>query len=748
VSEPDGGAAGELDRLAALAGIEPTYRDYYGRETLVSPATKRNLLRALGFAAESPQDVVASLATFIELPWTRTLEPVVVAKRAARRLRVAVTLPESETERVLEWRIEGEDGQSNEGSARFGTLRFGGRHVGPGGVMVRRTLELAIDLPAGYHRVRVDGAQSVLIVAPSQCFLPRALARGAKLWGIAVQLYGLRSRRNWGIGDFGDLCEVARATDRAGASAIGLNPLHELDPADPESCSPYSPSSRLFLNVAYLDVEAMHDFAESDEARRLAASPAFARALAAAREAPLVDYSSVAACKRPVLELLYASFQRAHLARDTERARAFHAFVAWGGKALERLAVFEALRERFAGEEPREHGWAAWPAEFRDPDSAAVARFRDERRERIDFFAYLQWNADLQLAAAARACGDMPIGLYRDLAVGTGSGGAEAWGDQRAFLSGVSIGAPPDALNVRGQNWGLAPPNPLALRENAYAPFVQLVRANMRHCGALRIDHVMALQRLFLIPHGEPPSAGAYVRFPFDDLLAVVALESGRNRCLVVGEDLGTVPEGFRARLQRARALSCRLLYFEREPDGTYRSPDTYPALALASPGTHDLPTLAAFWTGRDLDVRAQLGLLPPDETLEQARLSRTREQAQLIDALVAGGDLEPEAAERLRAPSGADDAALLGPAVRAAYRYLARSDARLVIAALEDALDVVDQTNVPGTTWEHPNWRRRLGVAVEDLADEPRFAAFSSVLRAFRARGGRRSARSSTEPR
>jgi 4-alpha-glucanotransferase len=747
VIEADEAAAHDLDRLAELAGIEPSYHDYYGRQTLVSPATKRAILSALGVATGSAEEIATSLDALEELPWRRTIEPVVVTTRTARRLRVPVTLPESDAGRVLSWRVAEEGGHAHEGSLRFGTLRFAGKRAGRGGIMVRRTLELPIGLPAGYHRIFVDGAEGTLIVAPPRCYLPRALVRGAKLWGIAVQLYGLRSHRNWGIGDFADLRELGHAADGAGAAAIGLNPLHELDPTDPEACSPYSPSSRLFLNVAYLDVEGVPDFAESDEARRLAGSAGFVRALAAARDASLVDYGAVAACKRPVLELLYASFRRVHLARDTERARAFHEFVARGGKALERLGVFEALRERFAEGHQSERGWATWPTEFRDPDSAAVASFREERRERIDFFAYLQWNAELQLATAALACRRMPLGLYRDLAVGAGPGGAEAWSDQRIFLSRVSIGAPPDALNVRGQNWGLAPASPLALRESAYAPFAHLVRANMRHAGALRIDHVMSLRRLFLIPEGEPPGGGAYVRYPFEDLLAVVALESERHRCLVVGEDLGTVPEGFRERLARARALSCRLLYFEREADGAYRSPEAYPALALASPGTHDLPTLPAFWTGCDLDVRARLGLLPPAESLAEARASRAGERAHLIDALVAGGDLEEDVAERLRAADGADDASLLGPAVRAAYRYLARSGARLVIAALEDALDVVDQTNVPGTTWEHPNWRRRLSVTVEDLADEPRFAAFSSVLRALRA-PERRSARSSSKPR
>jgi 4-alpha-glucanotransferase len=749
VSQSEENAARDLERLSELAGIEPSYQDYFGRTFLVSQATKRAVLSALGFAIGSAAEIETSLTMLEEAPWRRMLEPVIVATRSARRpLRVPITLPQSDSARLLRWEIACEDGHARQGEVRFDALRFAGTRSCRDGVMVRRILEIAAGSPAGYHRISVDGARGALIVAPPQCYLPRALSRGAKLWGIAVQLYGLRSRRNWGIGDFEDLRELGRAADRAGAAAVGLNPLHELDPADPEAFSPYSPSSRLFLNVAYLDVEGIPDFAESDEARELTGSSPFVRALAAAREAPLVDYRAVAACKRPVLELLYASFRQAHLALDTERGRAFREFVARSGEALELLVVFEALRECFAAERPHENGWTSWPLEFRDPASPAVARFAHQHRERVEFFAYLQWNADVQLTRAARACGRMPIGLYRDLAVGAGGAGAETWSDQRAFLPGLGIGAPPDALNVLGQDWGLSPPSPLALREGAYARFARLLRANKRHSGALRIDHVMALQRLFVIPHGEPPGAGAYLRYPFEDLLAIVALESERNRCLVVGEDLGTVPAGFRERLQRARVLSCRLLYFEREADGAYRSPEAYPALALASPGTHDLPTLTAFWTGSDLDVRAQLGLLPTGGSVDEAKAGRALEKSRLLDALVAGGDLDPGAAELLRGADRSTEPLPIGLAVRAAYRYLARSGARLVIGTLEDAFDVVEQINVPGTTWQHPNWRRRLPIAVEELADDPRFAAFSTVLRAFRARPGRHSARSSPERR
>jgi (1->4)-alpha-D-glucan 1-alpha-D-glucosylmutase len=726
-------AAG-IDRLAELVGIEPSYRDYFGHETVVGEDTKRAFLRALGYPVDSPDAIHAAVVGVEEGPWRRALEPVTVAL-AGTPLRVSVTLPTTDGARELAWRIVQEDGPTQRGTVRFDALAPSATREVDGIPRERRVLELVVRLPLGYHRFElVDLAEMVLIVAPARCYLPPAIDRGAKVWGLAVQLYSLRSRENWGVGDFGDLRALASVAQKDGAAAVGLNPLHELDPTNPAAASPYSPSSRLHLSGAYLAVEEIADFAECAAAMRAVAAPAFVRRLADLRAAPLVEYAAVAACKRPILELLYTSFRTQHLERDTERARAFRAFVARGGASLERLTVFEALRERFATERPFDHGWAAWPPEFCDPEAAAVTRFASEQRARVEFFAYLQWNADLQLGAAAAACAGMAIGLYRDLAVGAEPSGAEAWANSRLLVAGVAVGAPADSLNVRGQNWGLAPLNPIALREHGYLPFAELIRANMRHAGALRIDHAMSLQRLFWIPAGRPAVEGTYIRYPLADLLAIVALESERNGCLVVGEDLGTVPAGFRERLQSARIFSYRLLYFEREPDGAFTRPDDYPPLALVSPGTHDLPTLPAYWLGRDLALRAQLGLLPAGMSLADGQAERAHERSALIDALIADGDLRPDVAERLRAAGSSPDRTDLSAAVEATYRHLGRARARLLMASIEDILGIVDQINVPGTITEHPNWRRKLNIAVEDLPRDGRFAGFAAALHELRA--------------
>ncbi|MEO6990508.1 MAG: malto-oligosyltrehalose synthase, partial [Candidatus Baltobacteraceae bacterium] len=722
---------GALERLADLAGIESVHRDFYGRETRVSDETKTALLRAMGFEVGTPEAIAAAGERLDAEPWQSVLEPVYVVAPEPSTLRIGFVLPHKEAAKPHHWSIVEESAKVHQGTISCDDLAPTQTREIDGVTFERRTLELKLALPLGYHRFAFDDAEATLIVAPTRAFLPPPIERGARLWGLAVQLYGLRSRRNWGIGDFEDLRRLAQIAGRAGAAAIGVNPLHALDSANPAEASPYAPSSRASLNALYLDVEAIAEFATCESARRLVASDSFARRLAELRATRLVDYARVAACKREVLALLYAAF----LALDpaAPRVRAFRAFVERGGAGLERASLFEALRERFAREGAL--GWSHWPLAYRQLGSPEVAAFARAERERIEFFAYLQWNAEQQLAQAAEACAEMDVGLYRDLAIGGEADGADAWCERDVMRSEVTIGAPPDALNPGGQNWGLAPMAPLPLRARAYAPFVALLRANMRHAGALRIDHVMALQRLFWIPRGGGAAAGAYVRYPLSDLLAIVALESVRNRCLVVGEDLGTVPEGFRERLQWARIFSYRLLYFEREADGTYRRPEDYPPLSLVSPGTHDLPTLAAYWLGRDLDLRARLGLLPPDQTRQSARDERERERNRLLDALVAGGDLALEIAGRLRGGSSEGiRRADVDDVIAASYRMLARSPARLLMAPLEDVLGVVDQVNVPGTVAEHPNWRRRLPRALEDLARDVRFAAFAETM--HRARG------------
>jgi len=541
-----------------------------------------------------------------------------------------------------------------------------------------------------------------------RCHVP---APGARLFGPAIQLYALRSKRNWGVGDFTDLADLARAAAAQGASFVGVNPLHELFLDRPAQASPYSPSTRLALNPLYVDVEAVDEFRDCDDARALVASDAFARSVAALRATAFIDYAGVWKAKRAVLELLFEHFAKR---APSDRANAFRAFVASQREAVYDAALFDALQAHLAARDPTVWGWPAWPAEYRARGSTDVAAFERDHARAIDFHLYLQWQADLQLArahAAAREAG-MSIGLYRDLAVGANPGGAETWQAPDLFADGVHVGAPPDDFNRKGQDWGLPPWIPNELRLAAYAPFLALVRANMRHAGALRIDHVMGLSRLYWIPQGMSPEDGAYVRYPLDDLCALLASESAQAKCVVVGEDLGTVAEALRATLRDTGVLSYRVLYFERASDGAFAAPDAYPVQALVSVSTHDLPTLRGFLEGTDLAHRSQLALFPSSDLRDRLYDERERDRAALRGALAHAGLAD-------------DDVAV------AVHRYVARTPCALMTVQLEDVFAEAEQANLPATLDDqHPNWRRKVGIDLEDWARDGRFAGACAAIR------------------
>ncbi len=563
-----------------------------------------------------------------------------------------------------------------------------------------------------------------------RCHLPAVLADGGRLWGLSVQLYGLRSRRNWGIGDFTDLALLVDRVAAAGGAFIGLNPLHALFPDAPAHISPYSPSHRAFLNVLYIDVEAVPEFAACENVRCRVASAEFQARLAALRECALVDYVAVARLKLEVLRALFDF----HRARAGACLAGFAVWRAQQGEALERFALFAALQAHFRAKNPDCWGWPAWPAEYRDPASPAVEAFAREHAVEIDWHAWLQWLADEQLAAVAQRARErgMAIGLYRDLAVGAHPGGAEVWQWQDVFAignGGANTGAPPDELNLLGQDWGLPPLIPHRLRAAGYAPFIEVLRANMRHAGALRIDHVMGLMRLFWVPADTPATEGAYVHYPFDDMLGLVARESLRNECLVIGEDLGTVPDGFRERLRDAGVLSYHPLIFERYPDGNFRLPADMPRQALVAASTHDLPTLAGFWQGLDLEIRTRLMLFPNSEVRERLYTERGWDRGRLLWAL--------EREHLLPDGVGKDPAALpeLTPQLIAAiHAYLARSPAMLLAVQPEDVFACREQINVPGTVEDqHPNWQRKLPVPLEDWPENEAFRLNVAMIRSAR---------------
>jgi len=713
-----------LERLCERYGIATRYEDAWGAPRRTPEETKLALLRAMGIdVATTANDAVGAGS---DSGASALLPPVIVADERAGAVALRIS-PSDTVPLAVDWRIDWETGDTLEGSAMARAISGGGQ----GAENPAHALEISLPPRSGYHRLTVYDhasrallASTQLIVTPSRCYSPPSLAGGARIWGLTLQLYALRSHRNWGIGDFTDLRNALAAAAGAGADFVGVNPLHALFPARPEAASPYSPSNRAALNVLYLDVEAVDDFAHCKTARARVYSPAFQGMLARLRAFDHVDYSGVARLKFEILALLYDHFRTHELgANPGARGLAFRNFQRDRGPPLKLHGLFDALQEHVAAATGAAGGWPSWPAEYRPPAATNDDELYRRHADRAEYFQYLQWQAELQLADASahgRACG-LGVGLYGDFAVGADAGGAETWSQAAVYAPDMHIGAPPDEFNLRGQDWGLPPMLPHRLRAAGYAPFVAALRAAMRHAGALRIDHVMALMRLFWVPEGAMPVDGAYVAYPFSELLGIVALESQRNRCLVIGEDLGTIAPGVRAALAAAGVLSYRPLYFERAGDGEFAAPSTYPAQALVTVGTHDLPTLAGFWSGRDIVARTRLRLFPDEQAHAAALAARSRDRSRLLDALERAGVAAPADAPRR----------MTVDLMLAVHRFLACTPSMVMAVQLEDVFGQDTQVNLPSTTEDqYPNWRRKLAIPLESWASNRRFAALARLLR------------------
>ncbi|HNP51591.1 MAG TPA: malto-oligosyltrehalose synthase [Nitrosomonas nitrosa] len=724
-----------LERLCTHYQIAGEYQDIWGKHHPASKNTKRALLTAMGVSTENDKAMENALVQVEMDDFCRALPPVQVVRNDVDCVHIEIGIPEKQAGHRFRWRLIYENNDSRDGEFRIAELELLAQQVVKGENWQRYLLVLAEVPDLGYHSFELydlgqpdaQPATMSLIVAPCTCYQPEAIRNGGRVWGFAVQLYAVRSSRNWGIGDYTDLVRMLEFSAQAGAGLVGLNPLHALFPHNPEHASPYSPSSRLFLNCLYLDIEVIPDFAECSEARQYVSDEAFQAQLRALRAAELVDYAGVAQTKMPVLNILYNHFRRYHLNAGSEYADAFHHFREEQGVALYRHALHEALQEWLHRQSPDVWGWPVWPEPYRHPESEAVAVFAAENEARVTFFEYLQWQAHSQLQAAGHRAYELglDVGLYQDLAVSVDVGGAEAWSNQDIYALQARIGSPPDDFNLKGQDWGLPPWSPKQLREQAYAPFIATLRQNMRAAGALRIDHVMALRRLLWVPSGKSPADGAYVHYPFEDLLGILALESQRNLCLVIGEDLGTVPDDVREALHPLGVLSYRLFYFEKTVDGRFKSPNDFEPQALVAVTTHDLPTLAGYWLGLDLELRKHLDLFPNAGLREHQIIERAENRARLLIALErenllpAGINAQP-----VTVPEMTTEFAI------AIHRYLARTPSQVMITQLEDILGQVEQINLPGTIDQYPNWRRKLPLDLELWGEDLRVIAFGNALR------------------
>ena len=643
---------------AARYGVETEYRDGFGNLRAVDPKVLARILDALatGDAADRM------------LPRT-----ILVRGSADQSLRLAGIEGQP-----LRWQIIA-DGKIAEGGDTSPLLALPALQNGV------FQLRVTISCPGGHRSEDV-----CLIICHGRAYQGGQTAP-ARMWALAVQLYGVRSLRNWGHGDFTDLAALVDLAADLGAAGIGLNPLLALFDDRAADASPYAPNSRLFLNPLYIDVEAVPEFPGlkaaglQEEIDRL-------------RGQNSVDYEGVANAKTGALKLAYEAFLRQG---TKERQHAFARFRDGRGSPLARFACFEWLRRKFG------HPWWEWPPAWRRAEDESLAQIRQTETEAIGLFEFVQWLAHDQLERCRAKAHErkLPLGLYLDIAVGVRTDGFDAWCDQDAVLSGMAVGAPPDALYTAGQNWGLAGFNPAGLEERQFEAFRRMLRASMRYAGAIRLDHVLGLKRLYLIPHGVQASQGAYVRFPFEAMLAVTALSSVEYKCIVAGEDLGTVPENFRETLAEWGIWTYQVMLFERSASGAFLPVESYRENALVSFGTHDVATFAGWRDHHDLAIKQALGM-DAGETGEQRH-----------SAL--------EALRRALQQHGLESADFTSVA-----RYLADTRSRLLVISMEDILGLADQVNLPGTTHEHPNWRRRLPVALEDLKNQPALSATADIMR------------------
>ena len=722
-------------QLGQHFGIEPSYRDGLGVERKVDVRHLQQALASMGVKASTKEEILHSLSEIDSQKWTRVIDTVVVRYPSDPLFKFSLSLPLGYVglEKVsLNVRVTDEKGACRQFVIPGSHGEISAEKTLHGLKYVQALFPLPEKLPLGYFRLfvrvtihpehTVEG-KTLLIVAPRKCYLP---ASPKHAWGISLQLYGLRSKRNWGIGDFRDLGDVMRvAGPRWGVATIGVNPLHPLAAG---LTSPYSPSSRLFWSPLYLNVEGVYEWRNSAVFRRKAKSSTFQKTLKQLRDSPLIDYEAVSRVKWEIFEGLFRVFRRQHLdkKKTTPRGRAFSSFVAHHQSHFTQFCTFRALTEHFGT-----WVWRNWPKEFQHPGSSDVEAFRRSHVARVQFYQYVQWLCELQLQKLDQLAkkNSMSLRLYHDLPVGIHPDGADAWIFQDQIASGITVGAPPDSFNLNGQSWGLAVPNPVRLREEGYQFLQETLAQNMRHGGVLRIDHALGLFRMFWIPQGGTGKDGVYVRTYVDEVLAVLALESVRRKVLVVGEDLGTVTSAIRQKLDAAGLLSYRLLFFEREDGGAFKPPDAYPEQALVAVTTHDLPTLKGFWVGRDITVKEKGGLYPGKEDIAQDWRMRTEDRRRLWEGLGQQG----------LCPAQAIPVSLSEDMIQVIYRYLGRTPSRLLIVQLEDLLAELDTPNLPGAPDSvYPSWRVRISRELQTWLKDPAILRFAQSIRRERRRGGR----------
>lgn len=702
-----------FDYLIEQKGIGSNFVDAWGKPTDIKISNQLKILRSMGYEVDDIEQLESHLEDEIVSYWLTPLAPVVVHRvNESLHIQFRVTIDAAAKSHTLKIKLEnGEVSQFKFVPVDYPLLQS--QQIND-----IEFHEYAIDVPAiealGYHELQILVnrkiiARTPLIAAPQACYIPNNIQQGRKMWGLSVQLYCVKSSRNWGIGDFSDLNYLVSQAAKLGADFIGLNPIHALYPANPSACSPYGPSSRLWLNYLYIDVENVPG-ANTDTFTQWMKQSCVQQKLVSLRDTEYVDYEGVADVKLAALQIAFDEFTRINNTGPLKDE--FDAFVKAGGKSLQTLACFEALQMHLKEQNKPHWGWPVFPEDMQNADDKAVTKFAKKYKVKVAFFLFLQWQSLVQFEQAGRIAIDagMNIGLYRDLAVGVSEGGAEIWGNKDLYCADISVGAPPDILGPLGQKWGLPPMNPSQLTAQQYQPIIELFSSNMHASGALRIDHVMALLRLWWVHQDDDATDGVYVNYPVDELLAILALESVRHKSLVIGEDLGTVPDSIREKLQQNGMYSYRVFFFEQAKDGGFFSPSHYPEQSMATLTTHDMPTLIGFWHCDDLALGKELGLYPDDDVLANLYDTRHENKQHILDTLHGHHSISDAISK---------DVHYVGMTKELNFgmqTHMAGGSSALLSLQLEDWLEMDKPVNIPGTFNEYPNWKRKLSLTLEEI--------------------------------
>lgn len=720
----------KLDLLAQKAGIWLNFIDRGTNTTYEADLlSKQTILNSLGYKSQTNYEIESSLTKIRKEEYNFLISKTHVVRLSQMEdTIIMVYLKKKDENKNLVWRIKTDKGEEFFDELSLSLLRTIKEEEIDGEVYIQKELSLMLDLEMGYHSLTVEVGdkkeRSSLIIVPDVCYMNEALQDEKKVFGYPVQLYSIRSKRNWGVGDFKDLLGLIDVAVKTGASFIGVNPLSALFSDNPDDASPYFPCSRLFLNPIYVDIEGVPETENYIQFRRWFSYPSIQRVLKMARKSKKVDYPAVLGLKKSAFKILFKHFQEHNFDLSgkavTQRGKDFDSFVKEKGLALQHFAVFQLLRDK-ASKSAQTMMWREWEPSFQNPNSKMMKDFIKENESEILNIYYQQFVAFEQLNNVILKSKSLSLGLYTDMPVGVSDNSAEVWSDQTSFMTGVTTGAPPDTFNQKGQDWSLAPFNPKKLHQTGYKAFINVIKSVMQGAGAVRIDHAFGLMRLYLRVQG---ATGAYLTFPFKELTGILALESHLNKCVLIAEDLGTAPDGFSEEMIKLNAFSFKIMHFEQNWQG-FVEPQNYPHNSLISTGTHDLPSYTGFYKELDLELAKKMKTISLEQYQHHKENRRIQKEFFLKAFEKQGFEIKVSSKENV-----SQTPKWFIPSV---YRYLSLTNSKILLIRPEDVFEMEEQFNLPGTYMEYPNWRYKLPVFLEEMSSDKRLKDIVSIVKKYR---------------